>query len=155
MKYKEVKRHYDSGGISRHYFVDENGNIHGEVRMYHENGRCSMQAIGRDDRIYGETKSFTTKGTLCDHRLKDGEGNDLATVIGFVYSRHTEEQLIEIAKEHNLPLLSEIPKTEAEVTLWNLKYPDLPLLPPVSTPTKITPRGILRGMKQCFTNQFV
>ena len=132
MKYKEVKRHYDSGGISRHYFVDENGNIHGEVRTYHENGQLEWHYLRRSRVIFifGEVKMFNTGGTLIHHCLKDVNSDVIADVIYCGNpSTHSEGQLIQIAKEHNLPLLSELPKTEAELTHWNLKYPDCPCLP--------------------------
>ena len=71
---------------------------------------------------------FNDDGNLQHHFLRDGKSNELATVIfDGKPSEHTEEQLIEIAKEHNLPLFSDLPKTEAELTLWNLKYPHLPI----------------------------
>ena len=130
MKYKEVKEHYESGQLERHYFVDENGNRRGEHRYYHENGQLHWHCLKRSGVIYGEIKTFDEDGTLWYHYLKDGKGNDLACVIKFNKpSTHSEDQLIEIAKEHNLPLLSELPKAEAERTLWNLKHPDMPCLP--------------------------
>ena len=130
MKYKKVKEYYGSGKLRRRYFVDENGKKCGEVRSLHGNGQsccCQFSLNGYD---YGEAKEFDHDGTILHHYLMDGRGNALADVINCGKpSTHSEEQLIEIAKEHNLPLLSEIPKTEAEVTLWNLKYPDCPCLP--------------------------
>ena len=130
MKYKEEKVHYGSGQIKRHYFLDESGKTCGENWSYHESGQLKWHYINRNDKDYGEVKAFNSDGTLRHHCLKDGKGNKLATVIKYdMPSTHSEEQLIEIAKEHNLPLLSDLPKTEAERTHWNLKWPDLPLLP--------------------------
>ena len=134
MKCKEVKEYYKSGELKRHCFVDDNGKKHGEYRDYYENGHLRWHYFTRNGRECGEVKWLNGKGTLNGHYLIDGKGNILATVIRYGKpSTHSEEQLIEIAKEHNLPLLSELPKTEEEVTLWNLKYPDLPLLPIAST----------------------
>ena len=130
MKYKEVKEYYDSGQLERHYFIDETGDMHGEYREYHDNWQLSWHHFGHIGNDYGEVKEFTHEGTLQYHYLKDGKGNELANVIDCDKPvTHSEEQLIKIAKEHNLPLLSELPKTEAELTLWKLKWPDLPLLP--------------------------
>ena len=127
MKYKEVKEHHESGQLKRHFFIDESGNKCGEYRSYHWNEKVWRNCLYLNGRTYGEVKVFTEDGTLHHRYLMDDEENELATVIEFGKpDTYSEEQLIEIAKEHNLPLLSEIPKTEAEVTLWNLKYPDLP-----------------------------
>ena len=130
MKYKEVKKHYRSGKLMFHHMIDETGNGYGEWRYYHMNGQLYWHNFSRDDYDYGEVKKFNSDGTLFHHYLMDDKCNELATVVrGGHPSTHSEEQLIQIAKEHNLPLLSELPKTEAEVTLWNLKHPDLPCLP--------------------------
>ena len=129
MKYKEVKEYYNSGQLEYHYYEDENGHKCGECRYYHEDGKLQRHYMIRVRFYYGEVKTLNTNGTLRHLYLKDGDGIELATVIEYDKpSTHTEEQLIQIAKEHNLPLLSELPKTEAERTLWNLKHPDLPLL---------------------------
>ena len=130
MKYKEVKQYYASGQLEHLFSVDENGYRCGEFRRYHENGQLNWHNLGDANYDYGESKVFNNDGTIRHHYLKDGNGNELATVIENVKpSTHTEEQLIEIAKEHNLPLLSELPKTEEGFTLWNLKWPDMPCLP--------------------------
>ena len=130
MKYKEVKNHFKSGKLKDHYFVDENGNACGELRRYYENGQLNWHNLGDAYVVYGEAKAFNSDGSLRHHYLEDSESNELASVIEHhKTSTHTEEQLIQIAKEHNLPLLSELPKTEAEVTHWNLKWPDCPCLP--------------------------
>ena len=134
MKYKEVKDYYESGELERHYFVDENGNKRGEYRSYCKNGKLRWHHFRCNDYGYGEAKWLNNDGTLYDHCLKDGKGNELATAIYKGQpSTHTEEQLIEIAKEHSLPLLTDIPKTETELTHWNLKHPDLPCLSNAST----------------------
>ena len=130
MKYKEVKRHYESGQIECHYFVDENGDRHGEYRSYHWNGSLRWHYFLVNQWRCGEVKDFYYDGTLCDHYLTDSNDNDLATVIQYgEESTHSEEELIEMAKEHGVPLLSELPKTEAELTHWNLKWPECPCLP--------------------------
>ena len=130
MKCKEEKHYYETGQLFRHYFVDESGSKHGEYRNYYRNGQLRWHRISLNSLSYGEVKEFTYEGGLQYHYLMDGEENELATVIEHGRpATHTESQLIEIAKEHNLPLLSELPKTEAEVTLWNLKWPDFPCLP--------------------------
>ena len=73
---------------------------------------------------------FNYSGNLAHHFIKDGRGKEIATATSYgTRAAHTEEQLIQIAKEHGLPLLSDLPKTEEEVTLWNLKWPDCPCLP--------------------------
>ena len=130
MKYKEVKDYYESGELERHYFVDENGNKRGEYRSYCKNGQLRWHYFSHIDYDYGELKMFNEDGTLYHHCLRDGKGNELANVIRYGKpSTHTEEQLIQIAKDNNLPPLSELPKTEAELTHWNLKWPELPLFP--------------------------
>ena len=130
MKYKEVNEHYESGKLKCQYYEGENGDECGESRGYHANGQLWWLTIKLNDIDYGEVKIFTEDGTLYHHYLMDDEENELATVIEFGKpDTYSEEQLIEIAKEHNLPLLSELPKTEAELTHWNLKYPDFPCLP--------------------------
>ena len=135
MKYKEVKEHYKSGKLERHYSVDENGNKRGESRGYHANGQLWWRTIRLNYSDYGEAKIFVEDGTLYHHYLMDGNGKEIATVIQYgEESTHSEEELIEMAKEHGVPLLSELPKTEAEVTLWNLKYPDYPCLPICENP---------------------
>ena len=126
MKYKEFKEHYKSGHLFSHYFLDESGSRCGEYRRYYKNGQLWWHSFSSKDRDCGDKKSFRSDGTLQHHYLKDGKGNEISTVNPSI---HTEEQLIEIAKEHNLPLLSELPKTEAELTHWNLKWPDCPCLP--------------------------
>ena len=130
MKCKEVKVHYMSGQIKHHHFVDEDGYRFGEYRQYFENGQLRYHYFKRKHLSCGEVKVLSITGTLLNHYLMDGEGNEIAVVIhrGRSYT-HTEEELIQIAKEHNLPLISDLPKTEAELTLWNLKWPDLPFLP--------------------------
>ena len=129
MKYQEVKEYYSSGRRMRQYFLDENGNRRGEHRYYHKNGKLSCHYFQYHDYDYGEVKQINDDGTIRHHYLTDGKDNELADVINCGNpATHTEEQLIEIAKEHNLPLLSDIPKTEAERTHWNLKWPDLPYL---------------------------
>ena len=121
MEYKEVKMHYESGQLYGHYFEDESGNRSGEYRSYHWNGKIWRNCLYLRGCTYGDIKQFNSDGTIEAHCMMDGKGNMLAFV--------TEEQLIQIAKEHGLPLLSELPKTEEEVTHWNLKWPDLPCLP--------------------------
>ena len=134
MKYKEVKKHYDSGQLKRHYFIDESGRTHGEYRRYHENGQLHWHYFNHINYDYGEAKLFNKDGTLYHHYLKDGKGNEIATVIDKGKpSTHSDEELIQIAKDNNLPLLSELPKTEAELTHWNLKHPTTPYLPIEST----------------------
>ena len=134
MKCKEVKAYYESGKLKDHYFVDENGDRHGENRYYHENGQSWWRHFSINGRIYGESQCFKDDGTLDFHHLCGGECDELATVTFLGEpSTHSEEQLIQIAKEHGLPLLSELPKTEAELTHWNLKWPECPCLP---TPTE-------------------
>ena len=130
MKYKEVKQHFLSGDLMYHYSVDENDREFGEYRDYHENGQLYWHNFMLNDCDCGEVKGFNDDGTLRYHYLIDSKGNTLANIVfdGKPYT-HSEEELIEIAKEHNLPLLSELPKTEAERTHWNLKYPHLPCLP--------------------------
>ena len=129
MQHQEVKKHYKSGQLRCHYLLVENGDRHGEYREYHENGKLSWHAFSHTGWHYGEVKMFNSDGILRNHYLIDGKGNELAVVIYYDESTtHSEGQLIEIAKEHNLPLLSEIPKAEAERTLWNLKHPDCPCL---------------------------
>ena len=130
MKCKKVKEYYSSGKLHRHYFVDENGKKCGEHRNYHNNGQLDCHRFVFNRFTYGEMQVFNRDGTIHLHSLKDGKLNKLATVVACgKRSTHSEEQLIEIAKEHNLPLLSELPKTEEEVTHWNLKNPDFPCLP--------------------------
>ena len=130
MKNKEVKRYYKSGQLERHHLVDRNDDDCGECRIYHGNGKLWWHKFSLSGCHYGEVKWFSKDGTLCDHYLVDSEGNELATVIeNDKPSTHSEEELIQIAKDNNLPLLSELPKTEAELTHWNLKYPDFPCLP--------------------------
>ena len=134
MKYKEVKRHSNVGQHVSHYSIDENGYACGEHRSYHHNGQLRWHHFSLSGYRYGEVKTFNSDGTPDHHNLKDGKGNELATVIRYGKpATHTEEQLIKIAKEHNLPLLSELPKTEAERTLWNLKHPAMSCLPNIST----------------------
>ena len=130
MKYKEVKNHYKSGQLKFHYFVDDIRHMHSEFRRYHKNGQIGCHYFRYHGYDYGEVKTFNGDGSLLQHYLKDGNGNELATVIeNGKPATHTEEQLIEIAKEHGVPLLSDLPKTEAELTHWNLKHPDCPCLP--------------------------
>ena len=130
MKYKEVKWHYDSGDLKYHYFLAENGDKHGECRTYYENGKLRSHEFSLSGYRYGEVKWFNKDGTLEHHYLVDGNSIRLAYVVSMAEpSTHSEEQLIQIAKEHGLPLLSELPKTEAELTHWNLKYPDIPCIP--------------------------
>ena len=130
MKYKEVKYHYDSGDLEYHYFVDENGKKQGEYRDYYMDGELFYHNFTRNGYDYGEIKEFNIDGTLEYHYLVDGNSIRLAYVVSMSEpSTHSEEQLIQIAKERGLPLLLEIPKTEAELTHWNLKHPDTPCLP--------------------------
>ena len=130
MKYKEVKKRRAYGHLKHHHFVDENGQSRGENRAYYDNGQTWWRYFSRNGSDYGEVKEFNFDGTLQFHYLMDGRGNALASVIDEGDpATHTEEQLIEIAKEHGVPLLSDLPKTEAELTHWNLKHPDCPCLP--------------------------
>ena len=130
MEYKEIKDHYMSGQLHRHRLLDESGCKYGEYRRYHENGQLFWHYFSSRNSSYGEVKVFNDEGALRYHFLKCSKGNVLAsTTNDGKPDKHSEEQLIQIAKEHNLPLLSEMPNTEAERTLWNLKWPDLPLLP--------------------------
>ena len=129
MKYEEV-RSVLGGRVSMQYMVSSNEEFAGEHRSFYLNGKLHWHYFERDGWDYGEKKSFTSDGVVYHHYLKDGKGNELATVTNHGEpSTHSEEQLIEIAKEHNLPLLSELPKTEVELTHWNIKYPDFPCLP--------------------------
>ena len=133
MKYKEVKEYYESGKLMWHTFEGECSKRQGENRDYHENGQLWWHNFTINGLYHGEAKSFDGDGTLYHHFLKEGS-NILAAVNRYGKpATHTEEQLIQIAKEHNLPLLSELPKAEAEVTHWNLKNPDLPCLPITTT----------------------
>ena len=136
-----------------HFFVDENGRRTGEHRTHYNHiGKLFCKCFTRNGHDYGEVKTFNDVGTLRHHYLKDGKGNEIATVIRYGKPAiNTEGQLIEIAKEHGLPLLSELPKTEAEVTLWNLKHPDCPCLLSMTTPTKPTQVGIISRIKQWFS----
>ena len=130
MKCEEVKEYYECGQLSFHYLEDENGNECGEYREYHENGQLLSHCFLQTNWRYGEVKVYDNGGELDYHYLEDGEGDELAVVVNSGHpGSHSAAELIEIAKEHNLPLLEDIPKTEAEVTLWNLKYPECPCLP--------------------------
>ena len=130
MKYKEVKEHYESGHLKRHFFIDESGNKCGEYRSYHENGGLNSHYLKLRGSTYGEIMSFESDGTLYHNCLVDGKFFIIASVISYDKpSTHSEVQLIQIAKERGLPLLSELPKSEEGVTLWNLKWPDQPYLP--------------------------
>ena len=130
MNYEEVKRHYSDGNIMYHRFICENYREFGEYMEYYRSGQIAWHHFTINSRIYGEVKMFNDDGTLHQHHLRDDKSNTLATVVNQGQPAiHSEEQLIEIAKEHNLPLLSELPKSEAELTHWNLKYPDCPCLP--------------------------
>ena len=134
MKYKEVKQHFLSGDLMYHYSVDENDREFGEYRDYHENGQLYWHNFMLNDCDCGEVKGFNDDGTLRHYYLVDGKGKEIATVVACGFkSTHSEEELIQIAKEHSLPLLTDIPKTEAELTHWNLKHPDLPCLSNAST----------------------
>ena len=130
MKYKEVTQHYNTGQLQHHLFMNWNGTVHGEYREYHESGQLEWHYLKRSGVMLGEAKMFNRRGCLRHHYLMDSNGKEIATVIscGNPYT-HSEEELIQIAKEHGVPLLSELPKTEAERTLWNLKWPDFPCLP--------------------------
>ena len=129
MKFQESKKHYESGQVECHYFLDENGYRCGECREYHENGQLHWHLSIRSGVIFGEAKMYNSRGHLRHHYLMDGNGKEIAKVIFCgKSSTHSEEELIEIAKEHNLPLLSELPKTEDERTHWNLKWPELPYI---------------------------
>ena len=130
MKYQEVKRHHKNGGIKLHVLLDDSAMAVGEQRHYHEGGQSSWHFFRNGRKRLGEVKVFDCDGVVWFHYLTDDKGNDLASVIEHGEPHdHTEEQLIQIAKEHGLPLLSDLPKSEEEVTLWNLKWPDLPCLP--------------------------
>ena len=130
MKYKEVKEYYMDDRIKRQYFLDESGKQWGEYRSYYGNGQVLRHCFRLDDCACYEVKVLNDDGSLYHHYLNDGKGTELATVVEHGEpSIHSDEQLIEIAKEHNLPLLSELPKAEEEVTLWNIKHPDMPCLP--------------------------
>ena len=138
MKCKEEKHYYESGQLYRHYFVDENHNEYGEFRSYYKSGKLRWHYLNRSDAIFGEAKMFNEDGTLWNHYLVDGKGKgkvkEIANVIEFGKpDTHSEEELIQIAKDNNLPLLSELPKAEVERTLWYLKHPDMPCLPITST----------------------
>ena len=126
----EKKEYYKSGHLEWHTFVDENGWICGEYRRYHENGQLHWHYLMFGCFHHGEVKMINTDGTLVHHYLMDGKNKHLASVIRHgKASSHSESQLIQNAKERGLPLLSDLPKTEAELTLWNLKYPNMPCLP--------------------------
>ena len=132
MKYKEVKENYQYRNINQlhtHSFVGDNGKEFGEHRHYFLNGRIFAQYFYRNGREIGEYKVFADDGELLKHQLLMGRCVIASVTTGAQPDTHSEEELIEIAKEHNLPLLSELPKTEEEVTHWNLKWPDLPCLP--------------------------
>ena len=130
MKYEEVKKHFKHNDLKWHGFIDEAGDHGGEYRVYYQNGQLRSHCFLQTNWRYGEVKVYDDDGELDYHYLEDGEGNELAVVVHSGHSgSHSEEELIQLAKEHGLPLLSELPKTEAEVTLWNLKYPECPCLP--------------------------
>ena len=134
MKYEQVKENYSTGTIKYHHYVNENHNAIGECRVYRPNGQLWCHYFRCNNLDYGEMKIISDTGTLSEHYLFNGSGNRVAIVIQSGKSvHHTEEQLIQIAKERGLPLLSALPKTEEEVTLWNMKYPDFPCLPIEST----------------------
>ena len=129
MKYEEIKR-YMHRRLRFHYLVNEKRSKIGEYRDYDLSGQLRMHVFFRKDATFGETKVFDHCGELKRHYLIGSRVcHRVAVIENGKPATHSEEQLIEIAKEHNLPLLSELPKTEAEVTLWNLKYPDIPCLP--------------------------
>ena len=133
MARKEIIERYASGGVHRHYLVDKNGRAIGEYCEYWESGQfCIHTFYGKSGyATYGETKAFNPDGTIRYHFLLSTGRKELATVTSLMRPQRdtTEENLVKVANRHNLPLLSELPKTEAEVTLWNLKYPDCPCLP--------------------------
>ena len=134
MAFEEVKTHFRGGKLRKHYWLNDSSIGFGEYRDYYANGQLWEHTFLSSGHRHGEVKIFNYDGTLFHHYLVDGDNKDLATVIFYGDpSTHTEEELIEIAKEHNLPLLSDIPKTEAELTHWNLKHPDMPFLPIEST----------------------
>ena len=129
MKFKEFKKHHESGYLECHYYEDENGFKCGEQRLYRSDGSLWVHSLARDGISFGEQMSFGNDGEILERYLHFN-CKTMAKVISCGNpATHSEEELIEIAKEHNLPLLSELPKTDAELTHWNLKYPHLPCLP--------------------------
>ena len=55
---KHVKTKYEE------YYEDENGNIHGEYKAYHDNGQLQQICNYVDDKRHGEYKSYHDNGQL-------------------------------------------------------------------------------------------
>ena len=132
MKYSISESYYDdSDTIEQICLVDDCNLRHGLWLSFHAHGGLRGASFASESLAHGEVIYVNSEFNVESNALvtKSDATTRLACSVSLwdVAVDSTHEQLIQIAKEHNLPLLSELPKTEEEVTLWNLKYPDLPM----------------------------
>ena len=113
-RYSEYTRFDDAGMLDRHTLCGE---------------QCEQLANVLPSGCWYEHRVVDSAGSLSSGYADNLEtGEVIRTVVDGKYISCSEEELIQIAKEHGLPLLSELPKTEEEVTLWKLKHPDMPVI---------------------------
>ena len=119
------------GGQEFLRFVDDRTEqTYGQVLSFCNDGtKLSYAAFMRQGDYYGELlewRSYTHRNKLCYHEIYGGDNKRL-------YCNRLNPKRIEevhaIARDHNLPLILDLPKNELDLTSWNLKYPDIPLIP--------------------------
>ena len=130
---------------------DEEYNYSGECMGTYDNGNIESHHFKKDDHYHGEYKGWDENGNLMHHSLDEGS-KEVALVVFQEADRYTGvnlerkvvtyEELVEIARERNLPLLEDIPAEDDEEgkLLWRLKHPDIPLLPYTTTITIRKPK---------------
>ena len=74
----EVKILFDTGQLSFHYFLDENGLRHGEYKSWYRDGTLGEHCYYEHGERHGEFKWWYDDGTLGEHchyvnSLKHGE----------------------------------------------------------------------------------
>jgi antitoxin component YwqK of YwqJK toxin-antitoxin module len=65
-KHGEYKWWHENGQLETHcFFVD--GKRHGELKWWHENGQLGRHCFYVDDKVHGEYKEWYSDGKLCEH----------------------------------------------------------------------------------------
>ena len=63
----EVKEFWSNGQIHEHYFLDKNGELHGECKWWRNDGTLSTCCHYKNGKRHGEYKYWRNDGILDDH----------------------------------------------------------------------------------------
>ena len=107
-------------------FSHDGENFQGEYKKWEANsGKLEYHFFYLDSSVHGEYRIWTS-GELVSWCLVDRGETFMSYDPLSVNDGETLARLERAARDHGFPLLSDIPLTDEDRTMWNLKYPKLP-----------------------------